>query len=186
MQDFDETPDIRAFLETDPGHDARGLEPDEVREILQEAFDAARLNRIKRAKPSGYEDLEPHAKVLQKADALQKIVEGGRMAYESWCVEQGMHPGEAAKLYLDTMAYLRELTDASAEEHIATARARYDDLYRRLHRRGEFKEAAQVQAKLDKLNQLGGTEDGDLLGSMRRTIERLGRPVPTPTRPEPG
>lgn len=178
---FEETPEIRAFLEKNTAQDARGLAPHEVLEILQEAFDEARLNQMQaehRAKGTvngGTQVLELHAVVLRRADAIQKIIEGGRLRFEDWAIDNSMHPGEMAKLFEEAMAYIRELTNASAEDHLATARARYEDLFRRLFKRGELKEAAQVQSKLDKLNQLGEGNDGDVLGSLAKTIERLSR-----------
>lgn len=188
---FDETPEIRAFLEKNTAQDARGLAPHEVLEILQEAFDEARLNtmhatsRARATVQGGTQVLELHEVVLRRAEAIQQIVEGGRLRFEDWCIEKGMHPGESAKLFEDAMAYIRELTSASAEDHLATARARYEDLYRRLFKRGELKEAAQVQGKLDKLNQLGAGDGGDTLGSLAKTIERLSKiKLKKPVQPE--
>ena len=178
---FDETPEILAFLEKNTAQDARGLAPYEVLEILQEAFDQARLNRMQADhKAQGMRNgaailLEPHDVVLRRADAIQKIVEGGRMAFDQWALEKSMHPGEAAQLFEEAMGYIRELTNASAEDHIATARARYEDIFQKLLLRGELKEAAMVQSKLDKLNQLGDGNEGDVLGKIAATIERLSK-----------
>lgn len=198
MEGFEATPEILDFLAQSPKHDERGLPPHEVREILEEAFEEARLKKLQQdAEARGLirphalrsehgpakRELELHERVLRRADAMQRIIESGRLGFEDWCVDQGIHPGEMVTLFDEAMAYIRELTSASAEDHLATARARYDDLYRRLVRRGELKEAASVQAKLDKLNQLGSTEDGDTLGSLARTVEKLSGPLKKPERP---
>lgn len=181
---FDETPEISAFLGSEATGDSRGLTPLEVREVLEEAFLEARIRKEKSNHPTS-EKLELHEKVLLRADAVQILVERGRIGFEAWCVEKELHPGEYSTLYTEAMATIRELTDASAEDHLSTARARYEDLFQRLHRRGEYKEASQVQSKLDKLNQLGGSEDNDVLGGLRRSIEKLTRPMSRPERPSP-
>lgn len=189
--DFNGTFEEAAFLAKNTAQDARGLAPYEVLEILQEAFDEARLNQMQathqaRGTVRGEtHKLELHEVVLRRADAIQKIIEGGRMRFDGWCIEQQMHPGEASKLFDEAMAYIRELTDASAEDHLATARARYEDIFQKLLKRAELKEAAMVQAKLDKLNQLGSGVEGDTLGILAKTIEKLSRnKLKKPVKPE--
>lgn len=188
---FQETEEIQAFLDKNTAQGARGLAPHEVVEILQEAFDEARLNKMQATRTAksmingAATLLEPHDLVLRRADAIQKIVEGGRMGFDDWATSQKMHPGEAVRLFEESMAYIRELTNASAEDHIATARARYEDIFKKLLKRGELKEAAMVQTKLDKLNQLGDGNDGDVLGALSKTIERLSKnKLKKPVQPE--
>lgn len=191
---FDETPEVATFLLKSATGDERGLAPHEVREILEEAFDAAVLRKSQVDEQAHAvihggslpKEMELHEHVLRLANSVEKLIERGRLGFNEWCIEQGMHPGEMGLLYEETMAYIRELTNATAEDHIATARARYEDLYTRLVIRGELKEAASVQARLDKLNQLGVTEDGDTLGALARTIEKMSKaPLAKPSRPDP-
>lgn len=172
---------------TKPGKtstDGEGLSGAEVLQILRDSYRAASVAAQRReiqaarvidaARSGSPTPVEEYERATLRAQGMEHLIMYGKRAFNEWARET-MRLGEedVQELLEECRLWIRRMADEEAEDTLSLAKARYELLFEKLMRTGQFKDASIVQKQLDRITMVDGASADDVLDGMRDAMKNI-------------